>query len=329
MEISTYTMWDKFRNCQKLYELRYERQLVPNDRDRNLILGEVIHEALATWHWSNYQDRWKLVMEQIDDMFRKAPEWDNTGWINAKALMAGYMKTYPFETWKCVDTEIAVEGTIRNPRTTGESRTWNFHGKVDGLIKRDGEYWILEHKTASTVDAAYLDRLWMDFQIGLYTRYMQEHRNIQIAGVIYNVLQKARLKQAEGETDGEYQTRRAEAIAKSKTGKTSIKQKIAESDEEYMARLVDKYLSGGMFYREEVLFDQDMLTELQSQLWEMSQAALHARRRGEFYRNTAYCFKWNKPCEYLQICRSGENPAVIENLYHIEPPHQELVTEVS
>ncbi len=40
--------------------------------------------------------------------------------------------------------------------------------------------------------------------------------------------------------------------------------------------------------------------------------------------NTANCFPYQRPCEYLPYCQSGFNPNVRDNLYDIVPPHQEL-----
>ncbi len=31
-------------------------------------------------------------------------------------------------------------------------------GKVDGIVKKDGQYFLLEHKTASLIDSGYLER---------------------------------------------------------------------------------------------------------------------------------------------------------------------------
>jgi hypothetical protein len=150
---------------------------------------------------------------------------------------------------------------------------------------------------------------------------------INISGIIYNILVKAKLRQGEGETEEEFQTRRAELLAKSKTGKTTATRKQPESDEEYQARLLEKYANDPMFHREELFISQDAHVELQWELWELTQQYLNARRRNTWYRNTSYCFNWGSPCQYFAICRSGENPLVIENEYRIERPHGELDIE--
>ncbi len=49
-----------------------------------------------------------------------------------------------------------------------EQRDWHLAGKVDGIVRIDDEFFLLEHKTASQIDADYPERLWTDFQIILY-----------------------------------------------------------------------------------------------------------------------------------------------------------------
>ncbi|MFZ5796069.1 MAG: PD-(D/E)XK nuclease family protein, partial [Pseudomonadota bacterium] len=48
--VTTYSMWNQFRNCRKAAELRYLQQLVPIERDRHMHFGSLIHECLELWH---------------------------------------------------------------------------------------------------------------------------------------------------------------------------------------------------------------------------------------------------------------------------------------
>lgn len=51
-------------------------------------------------------------------------------------------------------------GEIRNPDTGRPSQTFVMAGKADGIVRAGGELYLLEHKTAGSVDANYLDKLW-------------------------------------------------------------------------------------------------------------------------------------------------------------------------
>ncbi len=319
----TYSMMSLFRNCRKACEYRYVMGLTPREKDGNLSFGSLVHDCLQLWH--GCQDL-APVMEHLDRACaaRSADESVRRDWHLARAMMTGYAARYPREDFTVVELEKTFEGPIVNPATGAASRSFVLAGKVDGIVRLGDDYYILEHKTASTIDADYLERLWTDFQIAIYSHYVERALGFPITGVIYNVLAKARLQQGKGETEDEYQARRAELIAKSKSGTTTAKRKMPESDEDYQARLAEKYADLAMFHRETLYLSRDRFEILRAELWELTQAFLDARRRGVFYQNTSFCFSYGRPCAYFPICRSNGNPNVIENFYTITPPHEEL-----
>jgi hypothetical protein len=222
----------------------------------------------------------------------------------AKAMICGYANHYPSETFavEAVEEEFATK--IRNPETQAESRSFTLAGKVDGLVRRDGALWLLEHKTAASIDGAYIDKLWMDFQTTLYANAVETVRGEPVAGVIYNVIAKAGLRPYEA-------------------GK---KRETDETGDEFAARLAEWYTKPGAYHREELLISADRATEVHQLIWDLTQSMLDAKRRGihGFYHNTRQCFQFNRPCAYWPICRSNDNPNVVENDYRHADPHSEL-----
>jgi hypothetical protein len=321
--ITTYSMWALFRNCRKAVEWRYLQQLVPLQRDRNLHFGSIIHECLEAWHQRRDLDEGLAIISRLcanrlqDDNQRR-------DWHLATVMMRAYAVRYATDDFEIIALEKAFEGPIVNPATGAASRSFVLAGKVDGIIRIGGEYFILEHKTAGQVDGDYLEKLWTDFQITLYAHYIEQTLGIPITGILYNVLVKAKLQQGKGETEEEFQARRAELLAKSKTGKTTAKRKMPESDEEFQQRLAEKYADPEMFHREMLYLSRDRFDILRAELWELTQAFLEARRRGIFYQNTAFCFNYQRPCPYFALCRSNGNPNLIENFYQRVPPNEEL-----
>jgi hypothetical protein len=316
-------MWALFRNCRKAVDWRYRQQLVPLERDHNLHFGSLIHECLELWHGSHDLAR---VLDLIDRLCasRAQDEGQKRDWHNATAMMTGYAARYPDEEFEVVALEKHFEGPIVNPDSGAASRSFALAGKVDGIVRIGNEYFVLEHKTASQLDADYLERLWADFQITIYAYYVEQTLGIPITGILYNVLVKARLQQSKGETEEEYESRRAELLAKSKTGKTTAKRKLPESDEGFQQRLAEKYADPLMFHREMLYLSRDRFEILRAELWELTQAYLEARRRGAFYQNTSFCFNYQRPCAYFALCRSNGNPNVIENFYQRVAPNEEL-----
>ena len=316
-------MWSLFRNCRKAVEWRYIEQLVPLLRDHNLHFGSLIHECLELWHG---QRDLAQVLDRIDRLCpsRAQDEDQKRDWLNATAMMTAYAARYAEEEFDIVSLETQFQSPIFNPATAAPSRSFVLAGKVDGIVRIGREHFLLEHKTASQVDADYLEKLWTDFQITLYAHYIEQTLGIPITGILYNVLVKARLQQSKGESIEEFELRRAELLAKSKSGKTTAKRKLPESDEEFRQRLADKYADPLMFHREMLYLSRDRFDILSSELWELTQAFLDARRRGVFYQNTAFCFNYQRPCAYFALCRSNGNPNVLENFYQRVAPNEEL-----
>jgi hypothetical protein len=245
-------------------------------------------------------------------------------WHLATAMMTAYATRYAADELEVVALEKNFEGPIVNPATGAASRSFVLAGKVDGIVRIGGEHFILEHKTAAQIDGDYLEKLWTDFQITIYAHYIEQTMGIPITGILYNVLVKAKLQQGKGETEEEFQERRAELLAKSRTGKTTAKRKQPESDEDFQQRMAEKYADPSMFHREMLYLSRDRFDILRSELWELTQAFLDARRRGVFYQNTAFCFNYQRPCAYFPLCRSNGNPNVIENFYQRVAPNEEL-----
>jgi hypothetical protein len=320
---TTYSMWSQFRNCRRACQLRYLENLVSLNKNKNLYFGSIIHRCLEIWHRDRDLEK---VFEFINTTYpgRSQNRDQRRDWHLSTALMRGYVNRYPQEEFQVIELEKKFEGKIINPSTGFSSRSFKLSGKVDGIVKIENAYWLLEHKTAAQIDGSYLEKLWTDFQIILYSWYVRETLGIPVVGIIYNILVKAKLQQSKGETETEFEDRRQQLIAKSKTGKTSAKRKMPETDESFQERLAVKYAETEMFHRETIYISRDRYDDLRAELWKLTQSFLEARRLNNFYRNTGFCFHFNRPCFYYPICSSSDNPIVIENQYKEVAPHEEL-----
>jgi RecB family exonuclease len=322
----TYSALNTFRNCPRKYKNRYLDNLRPRERAEALSFGSVVHTAIELWYRSsNAESRLRDVLTYIDDAFENRVVDSNqmVQWHLATAMIRGYAERYAAEEFEVVEVEKEFVGEIRNPVTGRQSQTFRIAGKVDGIVRCHDGLYLLEHKTASNVDASYLDKLWTDTQIALYCYYLRE-LDYPIVGVIYNVLLKSRLKQGKGETQAEYEVRHAELAAKNKNGKSTAKRQMPETDDEFQSRLSEWYSRPEAFHREFIYLSEDRLAMLQDEVWEITQQYLDARRRGKWLLNTSNCFSYQRPCEYLAYCQSGFNPNVADNLYEIALPNEEL-----
>lgn len=315
-------------NCRRKMEWRYLKELVPLERSASLTFGSVIHDCLEMWHRHGNLDH---VLKHLEGCFpnRDTDEKEKASWHLGTAMMRGYVSRYPKEDFDVVSLEQKFQGPITNPKTGRSSRSFEFAGKMDGIVKIGKDHFLLEHKTAASLDASYLEKLWTDLQIIIYSIYAEKVWGITIKGVIYNVLVKARIQQRQGETEQEFERRREGLIAKSKTGKTTAKRRLPETDEEFQERLFQKYEEPEMFHRETLYITREQFRLVREELREMALSLGVARRTGVFLPNRSNCFQFNRPCAYLPLCRSGGNQNLIDNLYRSEPPHQELLEEVA
>lgn len=327
----TFSALNTFRNCPRKYKHRYVDHLQPHEKPESLSFGSVVHGALERWYrlTGDANRLWK-VLDFIDAQFplRSSDPVQKDRWHRARAMLVGYAARYPTENFEVVEIEKVFQGEIRNPDTGRPSQTFVMSGKADGIVRLDGELYLLEHKTAGSIDANYLDKLWTDTQIALYGYYLRQ-AGYPIVGVLYNVLLKTRLKQREGESQDEYEARRAELAAKNKSGKSTAQRQLPETDEEFQARLAEWYAKPEAFHRERIYLSEDRLAMLQEEVWEITQQYLDARRRGKWLLNTSNCFAYERACEYLPYCQSNFNPNVRDNLFQIAPPHEELAVSTA
>ncbi len=324
--VLTFSALNIFRNCPRKYHLRYQEHLRRPERPEALAFGSVIHGALEHWYRNVHdENRLLAVLDLIDDQYpdRDHDEGQRHLWHLTRAMIEGYAARYPEETFDIVEIEKEFTADIRNPETGRPSQTFVMAGKADGIVRLEGELYLLEHKTASSITADYLDKLWTDTQIALYSHYLREI-GYPIVGVIYNILLKTRLKQREGETLEEYEIRKATLAAKNKSGRSTAQRQLPETDTEFRARLAEWYGKREAFHRERIYLSADRMAMLQEEVWEITQQYLDARRRGKWLLNTSHCFAFQRACDYLPLCQTGFSPNVRDNLYEIAPPHEEL-----
>ena len=325
--VLTFSALNTFRGCPRKYKHRYLDLLRARHKAESLSFGGVIHSALETWYRLGpaEPDRLWRAIDVIDAgfIYRVGDAQEMQAWHLARALFMGYARRYPTEDFEVVEIEKEFTGEIRNPDTGRPSQTFVMAGKVDGIVRLTDGLYLLEHKTASTIDANYLDKLWTDTQIALYCHYLRE-LGYPIVGVIYNVLLKSRLQQRQGETQEEFEVRHAALAAKNKSGRSTAQRQEPETDDEFQGRLAEWYSRPEAFHRERIYLSEDRIAMLREEVWEITQQYLDARRRGKWLLNTSNCFSFQRPCEYLPYCQSGFNPNIRDNLFDTAPPHEEI-----
>ena len=204
-----------------------------------------------------------------------------------------------------------------NPKTGRISRTFAFRGKTDGVVKKDGKFYILEHKTTSSITDVYIDRIDIDAQIALYG-WALERLGTPIDGVIYDIIEKPGIKWKVGETDEEFEARKAALAAKSKTGKSSAKKQEPDTYDTFLERCRNEVVSE-CFRRVTVPLTAERKREAIQNMW----ATVKDMMGATIYPNTGSCTKYDG-CAYLPLCRAHGDLAQCAEEYRHEMAHIEL-----
>lgn len=194
-------------------------------------------------------------------------------------------------------------------------------GKIDAL--RPGA--ILERKTTSSLSGGYIERLPVDGQI-LHYCLAQRLLGNPIRQVIYEIAVKPTLRMGQGETEEEFEIRRAELQAKSTTGKPSTaKRRMPETQDDYIARLIPTC----QFVREELFVSDADVDRYQAELCELVAIMRRAQKAGMVghLRNDGHCTKWGRSCGYLPLCRSDDPERLVPMMYQHKAAHSELLED--
>jgi hypothetical protein len=190
----------------------------------------------------------------------------------------------------------------------GDGRT--LRGVWDGFATFGGRRYLVEHKTASTVDEEYWQRLLIDQQVTIYMLAARA-KSLDVAGVIYTVCRKPKLRPKSLKSK-EFEPFMATGIycGFSADRPPADSPPSEETEQMHINRLAQYALdpNTGMFdYRIVVRTEQEMADGLDDlEYW-----IKRIQDDKAFGRNVGSCFKWGKACDYFRLCTgqaSRENP---------------------
>ena len=311
----TYSMLASFRNCRRACKLHYIDLLRVADRPEAQVTGSLIHECLECWYLTaDFSQVEKHIAQMCSAAGDHVDDASKNRHFHTVAMMEGYVAAYPRESFEILALELPFAGEIINPATGAKSRTYTMAGRVDAVVRDDSGIWLNEYKTASRIDAGYIEKLWSDMQIRLYSVYLEQVFGWHITGVNYIMLTKVRAAQEMGETDAEWAERLAAAKAPGR-----CKRKMPETDAEYLERLREKYAPASMYPREQIYFTPRDLEELQFEVWELTQQLLACKRDPQgraWYKNTSQCYVYNHACDYCRLCQATANEDAVRSAFY-------------
>jgi hypothetical protein len=293
--------------------MKYIQGYRPRARARPLEFGILTGEGLdAIWGAKEFGVPQLPPDASDDDRYERA---------RLRAMLLGYLIRWQkedAEKYELLGCEVEFRCPLINPATGRKSDTWDLGGKLDKLVREraTGDVWVVEHKTSGediSPGSSYWARLRMDTQVSIYhvggNAVLREiGSGASVAGVLYDVLGKPKLRPLEANT----------------------RRERAESPEEYEARCVaaiaespDRYYRRAPVIRLEGELDDALID-----IWQQSKQMREAELKNRAPRNPEACSRWGRMCEFFPVC-SGETTLQDETLYRLSSHvHPELSAEI-
>ena len=258
-----------FKQCPKMYEYKYIDKLDPIGSKEALNIGKSVHKGIEL----GSSDGALEYMEQ-EKFFTDEKAETN------KALVLAMVDAY-LERWG--NEKMIHEVEFRLPL----KENCELLGYIDGIIEEDEGYWLEETKTASLVNADYIDKLQYTDQITKYLLAIRELKeqlgldvNKPVLGIKYRVLRKP-----------------------------MIRQKKDESIDQFRKRLVEKFTDEADDYVFEFILNRtdEELDECKEDLLEDINQIESAKR---FTKTLSSCSMYGR-CPYMELCMKQENARLL------------------
>ena len=310
MRTITYSQSVAFMECRRKWAYRYVREIVHSETPPSLILGSAVHAGIAFWL------QWHLRDGAVEAALARGAEMGMRTEDSCKAqvMIEGYCDHWKDDKAYQVETPFSTQ--IINPRTRRPMREWYFAGQPDAVVKHDDGLWIMEHKTTSSITDLYIQRIAIDAQIALYA-WALTHLGTPIKGAIYDIIEKPSCRWRQGETEEEFEARKAALEAKSGK-KSSAKRSIPDTYDSFIARCKES-MSDDSYRRVEVPLSSERQAEAMQDFLQIARDM----RKASIYPCVQTCSRFDG-CPYLPLCLTHGDLNACEGLYKQERANSEL-----
>lgn len=296
-----------FQTCRRRYYYEKILGLRPKETADSLAFGSAVHRGLeriframmeAGHRGEQYSHEFRLTT--VEDAYLSALEVDlsESDRIKVEVLLAKYAEIYLESDMRdlvVVDVERKGVRPILSPKSERKMRGTAVLGYCDALAKYKHIPCVIEHKTTSAMTDDFFAHASIDLQVYLYADiYSHIGYGDSIKLVIYDAIQKPRHEMSVGESDEEFEARKAASKCPAR-----CKRKESETAEEFRIRL-EMSIDESYFRREFIEIDDSMLLEMHQELWEV---AHDISKCTCFGKSTCNCMKWGK-CPYMDVCKN-------------------------
>lgn len=337
------------RQCLRKFYFRFILGIGRLKTAGALRIGGAFHKGAELWQKGMPPEQ--AIAEAVKG-YDTIPEWADAYEHECeravvRAMLRSYTEFYAGDKIEFVEVELPFDVPLVNPETGGKSKTFTRAGKIDGIIRLNGQLMLFEIKTTSDpVDPAseYWRRLRVDPQPSHYILAARE-LGFDVQSVIYSVAHKPSMRPSSiallDEDGVKVVLNAAGERVRTKDGKKFretgdaalgyVLQTRPETPDEYEARIYADMKARPDFYlaRREIPRLENDLNEYKHEIWDASQLILNCRRNNIWIRSVSKANCSN--CEFNDAClecvKIDENniPAGMQKLPSLYPELEEAM----
>ena len=344
MELITTSRLAAFRACKRLHFYQYELCRRPRRSPSAAAFGTLFHAGqehywLAWMEGRSPEECLELALAAISAKFFAVAEdvdLDPFDLAKCEELMRGYHFRWAEEmsNSEVLGVESEFRTPLVNPETGRASRTFEVGGKIDGILRKDGIAYIVEHKTTTkdiSFGSSYWRKLKMDPQVSNYLRGAKSLGH-DVEGCIYDVARRPLLRPFLATPVENRKYTKGKPCLKcggTKGGKgfpnepgrgcdecgggwieaprlSANQRDRDETVEEFRVRVREDIAAdpNGYYQRGEVVMLEDELSEHDRDTWLTAKALKDAKNANAHPRNPSACEHWGRLCDYWSVCSS-------------------------
>ncbi len=184
----SYSALSAWRQCHQRWSYRYRHSIAPIVQNTKMLTGSVFHAALSDYLCLALDQRTRVAFGSFIENRIAQSSFTGEQEREQKPLLLAMASAY----YKAFGQDAEIPELVRGvtservcamPITPGVV----LDGVTDGLTERNGEKWVIEHKTGSAPDVPYYGLL--DEQATLYCLALDA------VGVIYNFISQPRSRE--------------------------------------------------------------------------------------------------------------------------------------
>lgn len=315
-------------HCMKKWYFGYDQQLMSKAPSAPLDIGSATHEGIELYYTNPDLTADEIISQTISKYEESQLEFERKGgWPKdpseqeeEKTLISSMLREYIRETaaldnFKIVSLEEEFNLPLINPYTKQEEPNLRLLGKIDGWCSINSYNFLLEHKTAASMQGDW----WWKYlnQVYLYIYAMQRKHDISFTGAYINLLIKKVPSKPKFTKKGELSKAACNATVESFTRGLIENGKDPKDFQEELSKLAER--GNAFIFRKAIYLNQDELKEAELRVWHAMQRKLtdtyYARHRSDL------C---NRMCSFKSLC-THDIPEIREELYiKREKRHAEL-----